>query len=289
MHGYLRHLANFAYVVESGSLTAAAARLGTGPSSISESVRILEGQCGEPLLDRHHRGVTPTVRGAQLYESARQIVDSLHAALEEPSEKPPEGIVRVSVPSEFAVDWFSPGYQRLLAEHPKIQLHVHVEDGLLDHRRFTRDLYVRAGHGAVGDGLTVHHTLETAAILVGSPDLAGDPPPTDPDAVARFPFLGRQLRDGAAVLSLSAGDQAEVRFPNGLVIDGIGNRIALARRGVGLVACLERTVASDLEARRMVRLLPERFQVPVTAVLGTPQAKPSPAVRAVIEALARVL
>ena len=87
MHSYLRHLANFARIVEAGSLKAASDHLGTAPSGLSDSVKILEMRYGSALLERHRGGMRPTSQGEDVYAHARTIVDALHQVFEE--EPPP--------------------------------------------------------------------------------------------------------------------------------------------------------------------------------------------------------
>ena len=60
-------------VVSSGSVTAAAARLGYTPSAISQQVAALEREAGTALLERVGRGVRPTAAGLLLTEYADAI------------------------------------------------------------------------------------------------------------------------------------------------------------------------------------------------------------------------
>src|SRR5688572_9298190 len=57
-------------VVNSGSVTAAAAHLGYTPSAVSQQVAALEKQAGMALLERVGRGVEPTAAGRLLTEHA---------------------------------------------------------------------------------------------------------------------------------------------------------------------------------------------------------------------------
>ncbi|MEL7026415.1 MAG: LysR family transcriptional regulator [Pseudomonadota bacterium] len=66
MLGYLRHLANFARIIEAGSVTGAANRAGVSPSQMSESLKVVEAYFGAPLVERHSQGVRPTSLGSQV-------------------------------------------------------------------------------------------------------------------------------------------------------------------------------------------------------------------------------
>lgn len=69
-----------AAVIESGSMTAAAQALNYTPSAVSQQIRRLEKEVGQPLLQRGPRGVKPTEAGAVLAAHARRISRQLNAA-----------------------------------------------------------------------------------------------------------------------------------------------------------------------------------------------------------------
>lgn len=76
----IRRLQVLLAVVEEGSVTGAAASLGYTPSAISQQLLRLEREAGQPLLDRHARGMTPTDAGLVLATHARKILRQLAAA-----------------------------------------------------------------------------------------------------------------------------------------------------------------------------------------------------------------
>ncbi len=62
----IRRLHVLAAVVDTGSVTAAATRLGYTPSSVSQQVSALERDVGIPLLEKHGRGIKATEAGMLL-------------------------------------------------------------------------------------------------------------------------------------------------------------------------------------------------------------------------------
>jgi DNA-binding transcriptional LysR family regulator len=67
-------------VIELGSVTAAAEALIFTPSAVSQQLRRLEREVGQPLLRRHARGMTPTDAGLVLAARARTVLRQLAAA-----------------------------------------------------------------------------------------------------------------------------------------------------------------------------------------------------------------
>ena len=61
-----RHLVQFAAIIEEGSFSLAAERLGTTQPALSSMVKTLETRAGLDLLARRRRPVTPTPLGAEL-------------------------------------------------------------------------------------------------------------------------------------------------------------------------------------------------------------------------------
>jgi LysR family transcriptional regulator, nitrogen assimilation regulatory protein len=75
----LRHLDTLVAIADEGSFTAAADRLATVQSNVSEHVRQLEEELGVELLIRSRRGAEPTECGAAVLERARRIRRELEA------------------------------------------------------------------------------------------------------------------------------------------------------------------------------------------------------------------
>jgi LysR family transcriptional activator of glutamate synthase operon len=76
----IRRLALLLEVVEQGSITAAAELMMYTPSAVSQQLRKLEQEVGQPLLNRRSRGVVPTEAGQVLAGHARKIVRQMKAA-----------------------------------------------------------------------------------------------------------------------------------------------------------------------------------------------------------------
>lgn len=75
----LTRLRLLAEVARHGSMTSAASALAYTPSAISQQIRRLESDVGQPLLDRHHRGVSLTEAGRVVVEHALAIERNLEA------------------------------------------------------------------------------------------------------------------------------------------------------------------------------------------------------------------
>jgi LysR family transcriptional regulator, hydrogen peroxide-inducible genes activator len=71
----LRQLEYFASIVKEGSLTAAAKACLVAQPSLSQQLKALEEELGEPLVHRRPRGVEPTEAGLLLMEHAERVLE----------------------------------------------------------------------------------------------------------------------------------------------------------------------------------------------------------------------
>jgi DNA-binding transcriptional LysR family regulator len=78
-----RQLAAFCAVVERGSFSQAAERLGVTQPAVSLQIRSLEERLGRQLLDRSGRRVEPTEAGRRLYRSAQRMLSLEEQLLED--------------------------------------------------------------------------------------------------------------------------------------------------------------------------------------------------------------
>lgn len=72
----LRHLRAWVTIVDEGSITSAARRLGVSQPALSQQLRALEQFMGSPLLERFPRGVQPTAIGKAILDDARVVLSA---------------------------------------------------------------------------------------------------------------------------------------------------------------------------------------------------------------------
>ncbi len=112
-------------VADTGSVTAAAARLYLTQSAISAALGRLKSAIGEPIVIRHGRGVVLTERGARLVAEARPHLDAILQTALQPARFDPrtsERTLRIGL-ADIADEWLLPRLLRLLdIEAPRIRL-----------------------------------------------------------------------------------------------------------------------------------------------------------------------
>lgn len=125
----LRQMEYLVVVAEEGSFSAAARRLGVAQPSISQQIRKLEEDLGQPLLDRLSRGVVPTPAGSGLIDQARHILEMVEDArrrVSDASEQASGPLTVSAIPTiaPFVLPRLVEAFERLW---PQVELTV-VED-----------------------------------------------------------------------------------------------------------------------------------------------------------------
>ncbi|CCH71760.1 Transcriptional regulator, LysR family [Nostocoides australiense Ben110] len=114
-------------VIERGSVTAAAARLNYTPSAVSQQLRRLEREVGQPLLIRHARGMEPTEAGQVLAGHARKVIRQLTAAESDLQEMAGlrRGQLSIGTFATVGSSFVPIAVQRFRALYPSIRLNIH--------------------------------------------------------------------------------------------------------------------------------------------------------------------
>jgi molybdate transport repressor ModE-like protein len=113
-------------VARAGSITAAAIRLSYTTSAISQQINKLETEAGQPLLERHARGIRLTEAGAALVRRAERIETQLLAARRELDDIAGlrSGTLRIGTFPTAGYGLLPPVVKLFKARHPAIALSV---------------------------------------------------------------------------------------------------------------------------------------------------------------------
>jgi DNA-binding transcriptional LysR family regulator len=155
-------LATFVQVVDSGTLTAAALRLGLAKSVVSKRVAGLEARLGAKLLHRAPRQVTPTEAGALLYSRARTLLTQLDELVEDVSAQSGtlRGGIRMAGPMSFGTRHLGPAIAAFMRRYQQIEVSLDLDDRHVDLLAGGYDLAVRIGR--LGDSALRARRLGTS-------------------------------------------------------------------------------------------------------------------------------
>ena len=162
----------FAQVMDSGSFSAAAERLGLPKSTLSRRISGLETELGERLITRSTRKLVITEFGSEILEHARRMVDETECtmAFALNRQATPQGTLRVSFPPDFfehALAEFLPLFSE---KHPNVRLELDLSARRVDLLAERFDVAIRVATTLPDDNSLVARRLATlVTALYASP------------------------------------------------------------------------------------------------------------------------
>ena len=249
----------FVAVIETGSFTAAAQRMGTQSGQASKLISRLEADLGVRLLNRTTRAVAPTEAGRAYYDRLRGLIDEFDGLTDSLRDgaQHPRGLLRIAAPMSMGQLVLAPALADFAIRYPDIALDVQFADRFASLVDEGFDLAIRAGRPAessliarrIGSFRMV--TLAAPAYLGprGVPVQPADLTQHDCIIDSNFPDPLRwpyRDADGAALTVPVAGR---------LRLSDAGACLIAAERGLG-IACTPEFVALPALARgRVVQML----------------------------------
>ncbi|WP_088210856.1 LysR family transcriptional regulator [Shewanella sp. Shew256] len=280
----------FMAVVQEGSFTAAAKRLGMAQSGISRSLRELEQRLGLQLLVRTTRKLSLTQAGEQLYQTVQSGFKALDTGLATLADyrNTPSGTVRINA-SQHAIDKvLLPKLAIIKQRYPDIRIELISENRFVDIIAERFDAGVRLGP-EVGSGMVaVRITPDMEMAVVGTPEhFRRYGFPQTPADLALHPCIAYQLGGGNIYAwELNENGNAVTHKPQGqwVFADSFMEAKA-ARLGLGLAYVPVELVTEDIEQGSLIRAL-QRYSLRMDgSFLYYPHRNVSPALRAIIDIL----
>jgi DNA-binding transcriptional LysR family regulator len=154
---------------DSGSFTAAAKVLDLTPAAVSKNVAALEALLQVRLFNRTTRQLSLTEEGKAFITQTRQGLGSLEAAATQATQGlAPQGWVRVNCPVGFGRRFVLPLLPAFYAQHPKVQVELHLNDQKVDLVREGFDVGIRGG-SQPPEGMVARKICKLNAVLVATP------------------------------------------------------------------------------------------------------------------------
>ncbi|GLZ87840.1 transcriptional regulator [Metapseudomonas resinovorans] len=140
-------LAAFAVLMEAGSFTAAAERLGCSKGQLSKRIRMLEQELGASLLHRTTRRLGLTAAGAALLPEAKALAAQAERARQTVRRLQEElaGCVRLTVPVSLGETFFDALLLDFIRQYPQIRIELDLHNGYRDLVAEGFDLAIRSG------------------------------------------------------------------------------------------------------------------------------------------------
>jgi len=143
----LQAMTAFVRVVETGSFSEAARRIGVGQPAISKTIAQLEDRLQVRLLVRSTHGLTPTDAGLRFFERAKTAIQEADEAELEARGAGAglSGRLRICAATTFARLMIVPRLSEFMAAHPELEIEVILDDRVIDLVSEGIDIALRMG------------------------------------------------------------------------------------------------------------------------------------------------
>ncbi|TDW16410.1 DNA-binding transcriptional LysR family regulator [Rhizobium azibense] len=259
-HVNLNRLAYFTAVVDTGSFTKAAERLGITKTVVSQQVARLEAELKTSLLLRTTRRVEPTEAGQLFYARCNAILRETEDAIDEMtrSNAAPEGVLRIAAPNDYGASKIAPIAAAFTQRYRNCKVELLLADARVDLVANHIDLSIRVGwlddssHQAKRIG-TFRQFLVAASSLAASLKLG------EPEDVANLPFIGNLALKEPLVWRFSRHDfdRRTVRMRQTIMSNSTPAVLVATVAGGGVSVLPDFLAADHIESGRLVRLLPD--------------------------------
>ncbi len=269
---HLNNMALFVEVAKARSFRKAAEIVGMPNSTLSRRISELEKAIGLRLLHRTTRKIELTEAGQLYFERSKRIVDEARLAHEQLGAmlEQPSGLLRVSMPVDFATIYMTPLIAEFARRYPGITFDFDLTPRRVDLVAEPFDVVIRAGE--LQDSRLIARLLgRHARYLYASPAyLAASGEPQDPADLARHDCISMP-RATDWTLHDGRNNKIEVSVGGRFTVNNVGMMSALAVNGQGIALLAERIAGDDFAEGRLKRVLPawEGTSVAIHAITET--------------------
>ncbi len=256
----MHQLRVFTFIVQHGSMTAAASALGISKSVVSGHLKRLEEDLGVRLLERTTRQMALTAVGQEVNEAACRMLhageDALIAAESEMGTV--GGLLVVACPVDLGPAVLLPAIRLLRAAHPGLRIEAIVGDELVDLISKRVDVAIRLGVPE-DSGLFMRRLGRVDEVVLAQPHLAEDwRHAATPEDLVDAPWIVHTAVHGERMRFWNP-DSDEVqqvhRKPPALALGSTDLMRVLAAEGHGFILIPELLARHDMKSGRLVRVL----------------------------------
>lgn len=274
----LNDMALFVEVVKAKGFRHAGEAMGIPISTVSRRISSLEKAIGLRLLHRTTRRIELTEAGQIYFERCKRIVDEAKLAHEQLGEllAQPSGVLRASLPVDFANIYLAPLIAEFARRYPGISFDFDLTPRLVDLVSEPFDVAIRMGTPQ-NSNLYARQLANLDCYLYASPrylEQFGNP--SHPSDLAQHECLGFRTGKASAWMLRKNDESVEVSVGGRFQLNSVGliRRLATLDQGIALMPA--EIVAEDVIQERLRRVLPE-WEGPATPVYAMTETRLLPA------------
>lgn len=288
----LNRLAYFAAVVETGSFTKAAERLGVTKAVVSSQVTQLEQELKTTLLVRNTRKVGATEAGLGFFTHCASILHQAEDAFSELAQlsQRPTGTLRITAPNDYGTTVVTPVVVAFRRKFPECAVELYLGDGHSDLMAGELDLAIRVGW-LRDSNLRSRKIGSFQQLFVGATGrVAQLGPIPDPTGLSQIGLIANKALSDPLNwrFTNSANQSVAVKMACDLVMDSAPAILQAVKGGAGFAILPDFLVRKDLQDGVLAQVLPD-WALPqggIFAVLPASKFRPAK-VSAFVDMLSR--
>jgi DNA-binding transcriptional LysR family regulator len=258
----------FVKVVEAGSFVGASKHLNMPSTTVSRKVQKLEETLGVRLLQRSTRKLYLTDIGRHYFENCQQSLVGIEEAndLASQSRAMPTGVLRITSPTDFAVNYLQTWISDFLALYPDVQIELEVTDRYVDIIEERIDIAFRSGE-LKDSSLIARRIGPKQSVFCASPEyIAKAGKPNTPEDLTHYDciIMGTSLKNQYWRF-VTEKDEISVPVKGRYAVDNMQLVVKAANKGMGIAQAPYPLVIESLENGKLVRLLAD-FSVPLQSM-----------------------
>ena len=254
-------------IADTGSLTAAAAELGSSPPAVVRTLAALETYLGIRLFNRSTRRISLTEEGRHYLASCRQLLaaikDAESALVTDTAE--PAGQLTITAPVLFGQMYVAPSVTRFVQKHGKVRVNLLLQDRIVNLLEENIDVGIRIG--VLEDSSLVAQPLGSVRrMVVASPDyLARHRLPEHPKDLLKANCVRFSGGTGPWWTFFEDGRQFNVPVTGNLEFNHVAPAAEACLAGLGFGMFISYQVAHHIEQNRLQVVL-ESFEPPLRPI-----------------------
>ncbi len=287
-------LLTFLDVIETGSITATAARLNLSKSVVSKRISDLEAGLGIELFQRTPRKLLPSANALDFVERIRPLVRDIMEAADTAATRNSaiRGTLRIAAPMTFGTMYLGRMIADFARQYPDLEIALELDDRMIDLARGGYDVGIRIG--ILRDSSLIARKLcKDARIICCSPDFAATHGlPETLSALSGFSCIDYSNVNTSQLWQFenpaNAGDPIAIPMHGRIVANNGEAMRDMAIAGLGLVLLPMFIASEPLRAGTLIPVLPDAKPLPYTIYAVYPPTRHvSAKVRAFVDHIVR--
>lgn len=255
----LNDMVLFVEVAKLKGFRSAGESLGIPNSTVSRRMNQLEKAIGLRLLHRTTRKIELTEAGRLYFERCQRIVDEAKLAHQELGSMltEPCGLIRASLPVDFASNYLAPIFAKFAQLNPKISFELDLSPRNVDLIAEPYDIAIRMGTPP-NSNLIARQIASLESQLFASPNyLKKFGQPSRPEDLVNYECLGLNLKADARWTLSKDGDSIEFPVHGRFHVNSVSmiKKLVTYEAGIGLLPA--GIAAEDVLSGKLVRVLPQ--------------------------------